>query len=89
MPNEEIALNLIWMKDGLIIQENNDHILISRNKSEFAHLIINNVDVNDFGVYTLCANLLNTVYANVSMNLTVNGCRSRFIAKGYFVFCHK
>jgi hypothetical protein len=57
-PNEEMALKLVWMKDSVKIPKNSDRIILSRNKSEFAELRINNLDFDDSGFYTLSANLL-------------------------------
>jgi hypothetical protein len=84
VPNEEKALKLVWTKDRVQISENSDHIIISRNTSEFAELRINNLDFYDSGFYTLSANLLNILRSNVSLNLTVRGCRYRFIPKSYY-----
>ena len=57
VPNEEKALKLVWMKDRVQIPENGDHIILSRNGSEFAELRINILDFDDSGFYTLSANL--------------------------------
>jgi hypothetical protein len=74
VPNEEKALELVWMKGRDRILENGDHIILSRNASEFAELRINNLVLYDSGFYTLSANLLNKLRSNVSLNLTVIGC---------------
>ncbi len=84
VPNEEKALKLVWMKDRVEIPENGDHIILSRNGSEFAELRINNLDFDDSGFYTLSANLLNILHSNVSLNLTVIGCRYRSITKSHY-----
>jgi hypothetical protein len=81
LPNEEKALKLVWIKDRDKILENSDRIIISRNKSEFAQLRIDNLVFSDSGVYTLSAKLSAnsyTLHSNVSLNLTVVGCRSHF-----------
>jgi hypothetical protein len=84
VPNEEKALKLVWMKDWIQIPENSDHIILSRNTSEFAELRIDNLEFNDSGFYTLSANLLNILHSNVSLNLTVIGCRYRYISKSNY-----
>jgi hypothetical protein len=79
LPNEEKALSLVWMKDRDGILENSDRIIISRNKSEFAELRIDNLVFSDSGIYTLSAKLSAnsyTLHSNVSLNLRVIGCRS-------------
>jgi len=58
VPNEETALKLVWMKDRVQIPKNSDRIILSRNKSEFPELRINNLDFDDSGFYTLSSNLL-------------------------------
>jgi hypothetical protein len=72
------------MKDRVQIPKNSDRIILSRNKSEFPELRINNLDFDDSGFYTLSANLLNILRSNVSLNLRVIGCRYRSITKSYF-----
>ncbi len=84
VPNEEKALKLVWMKDRVQIPENSDHIILSRNASEFAELRINNLDFDDSGFYTLSANLLNNLRSNVSLNLTVIGCGYRYTTESHY-----
>lgn len=83
VPNDGRALRIDWTKNGLLLQNHrNGRISMSRVGSDFAYLMINGTECEDSGLYRVEANLLDRVFANLSLNLTINGCGTDFFSRG-------